>query len=233
MNRRRRHRNGGTVAAVAAAALVLALLAAAGVLWLRSRHIEITMPSPAAVRGLIASWGVLAPLCALLLMVLHSFLPLPAEIIALANGMAFGPVLGGALTWAGAMLGAVLSFALARVFGERLVRPLLGRAGRERPLPATAAGLLAARLIPVISFNLVNYGAGLAGVGWWTFLWTTALGILPLTIAMAVMGDRFAAAPRWFSAALLGLAAALLLVAGWRALRHRRRRRAGLGGGIR
>ncbi|MGC8470223.1 MAG: TVP38/TMEM64 family protein [Acetobacteraceae bacterium] len=231
MKRRHRHKNGGTVVALASATLVLALLAAAGLAWLRSRHIEITMPSPAAIRGLIASWGVLAPLCALLLMVLHSFLPLPAEIIALANGMAFGPLLGGALTWAGAMVGAVLSFALARVFGDRLVRPLLGRARSDRPLPATAAGLLAARLIPVISFNLVNYGAGLAGVGWWTFLWTTALGILPLTIIMVVMGGRLTAAPRWLLAVLLGLAAVLLLVAGWRALRSRRR--AGLGRGIR
>jgi|GEM_PF-6627540 membrane protein DedA with SNARE-associated domain len=37
------------------------------------------------------------------------------------------------------------------------------------------APLLIARLIPIMSFNLINYAAGLAGVPRWTFIWTTRL----------------------------------------------------------
>jgi hypothetical protein len=47
-------------------------------------------------------------------MVAHSFVPLPAEIIAIANGMVFGAVVGSIITWTGAMLGAICAFALAR-----------------------------------------------------------------------------------------------------------------------
>jgi uncharacterized membrane protein YdjX (TVP38/TMEM64 family) len=43
--------------------------------------------------------------------------------------------------------------------------------------------------VPVISFNLINYAAGLTAISWWTFTWATALGILPLTVLMVVMGD--------------------------------------------
>ena len=41
----------------------------------------------------------------------------------------------------------------------------------------------------MISFNLINYAAGLTTISWWTFTWATALGILPLTCLMVLMGD--------------------------------------------
>ena len=41
-----------------------------------------------------------------LLMVLHSFVPFPAEFVAMANGMLYGPIWGTVITWSGAMLGA-------------------------------------------------------------------------------------------------------------------------------
>lgn len=44
--------------------------------------------------------------------------------------------------------------------------------------------------MPVIAFNLINYGAGLTAISWWTFTWTTAIGILPLTALMVVAGDQ-------------------------------------------
>ena len=53
-----------------------------------------------------------------------------------------------------------------------------------------ALALLAARLIPVIAFNLINYAAGLTRVRPWTFIWTTALGILPVTLLCTWFGAR-------------------------------------------
>jgi uncharacterized membrane protein YdjX (TVP38/TMEM64 family) len=125
-------------------------------------------------------------------MVLHSFLPLPAELIAIANGMLFGSAAGVGITWIGAMIGAGCAFAIARHCG----RPLVHRVVAERHWQAitswqvSPSTLVFVRLIPVISFNLVNYAAGLAGVGWLTFLWTTGLGILPITVVSVVLGDR-------------------------------------------
>jgi uncharacterized membrane protein YdjX (TVP38/TMEM64 family) len=75
--------------------------------------------------------------------------------------------------------------------------------------------LLVIRLMPVISFNLVNYAAGLLGVPWWRFLWTTALGILPIIVTMVVLGRELMAAPWWiwgaFALACLALLALLRL----------------------
>ena len=51
------------------------------------------------------------------------------------------------------------------------------------------------RFIPVISFNLLNYAAGLMRLPWWTFGVATGLGILPLTILMVFMGAQMKMLP--------------------------------------
>ena len=150
--------------------------------------------SVAEVEALIRSWGVWGMAASVLLMVLHSFVPFPAELVAMANGMLYGPVLGTLLTWSGAMLGAWLAFGLARLYGRPFVLVLVPErqhAAIDRWSERQGAGaLIFSRLVPVISFNLINYAAGLTAISWWTFSWATGLGILPLTLLMVLMGDR-------------------------------------------
>jgi len=146
--------------------------------------------------GWVDGMGIWGAVAIVGLMVLHSFVPFPSEFIALGAGAVFGTLVGSALIWTGAMFGASLSFWLARV---------LGRAATERLLPERyrsvldnwtedqgAMSLLVSRFIPIIAFNLINYAAGLTRIGWWTFLWTTSIGILPLTVLMAYLGARMA-----------------------------------------
>jgi uncharacterized membrane protein YdjX (TVP38/TMEM64 family) len=143
----------------------------------------------AQIRGL-DEWGHAAVIG---LMVLHSFVPFPAEILALCAGAVYGPVWGTVLIWTGAMIGASLSFARARWLGQPFINAVLGPASRAKLDGWTAdrgvMALLVVRFIPVIAFNLINYAAGLTRVGWGTFLWTTGLGILPLTVLMVWMGS--------------------------------------------
>lgn len=160
---------------------------------------------------LIRSWGVWGVVGSIGLMVVHSFLPFPAEMLALANGMVYGPVWGSVVTWTGAMLGAAAAFGLAR----RLGRPWIKRWMPSRHWERVAAWseekggftLLVCRLVPVIAFNLLNYAAALTEISWPTFLWATGLGILPLTVALAFAGDEMVSLPAW-AWILFGLVAA-------------------------
>ena len=90
----------------------------------------LAMPSVETIEGFfldLGIWGIFLDLGiwgivgAVLLMVLHSFVPFPAELLPIANGMVFGPLLGVVVTWSGAMLGAVVAFALARLLGRPFV----------------------------------------------------------------------------------------------------------------
>ncbi len=154
-----------------------------------------------AVENLIHSWGPWGALGSIGLMILHSFVPFPSEVLAIANGMIYGPLMGTALTWTGAMLGAYLAFGLARILGQPFVRRMVSseKLARFDTWSHTKGGiaLLASRLVPVIAFNLINYVAGLTSISWWTFTWATGLGILPLSILMAVFGHNMTAIPWW------------------------------------
>jgi uncharacterized membrane protein YdjX (TVP38/TMEM64 family) len=189
---------------------------------LRTAAAVLVLAAAGALAWALSRYGIASTVAASIgLMIAHSFLPFPAEIIALANGMVYGPLWGAVITWIGAMLGASIAFGLVRALGRPFVMRLLSER-RQAELAAWSRrrgglALLIARLIPVIAFNLINYAAALTHISWWTFLWATGLGILPLTIVLAVLGDNVLELPMWF---WLALGAAALV--GWLAMRRRK-----------
>jgi uncharacterized membrane protein YdjX (TVP38/TMEM64 family) len=198
--------------------LGLGIVAAIIALWLGWDD-NLTVP---AIEATIRSWGMWGVAASIGLMVAHSFVPFPAELIAFANGMVYGPFWGTVITWSGAMLGAFAAFGVARALGRPFVEGLVARRDWQNLDDWTAREgwqvLLTGRFIPVIAFNLINYAAGLTRISWWTFTWTTGLGILPLTTLFVVMGDKIESLG-WTSWTLL-LAGGLLL---WLVLRRRLR----------
>src|SRR3546814_19351746 len=87
-------------------------------------------------------------------MVIHSFVPFPAEFVALANGMLYGPFWGTVITWVGAMLGAFLAFGLSRALGRPFVGSMVARRHWQRLDDWTGAHaaqmVFLARFLPVI-----------------------------------------------------------------------------------
>lgn len=159
------------------------------------------------------------------LMIAHCFVPIPAELVAIAAGASYGLIVGTILIWIGAMLGAILSFGLARWLGEPFIRRFLNTHHRamldEWKTKQGVPTLLVSRLIPLISFNLINYAAGLASVPWWTFLWTTAVGILPITILSVFVGSTMSELPmQWIIG--LSILGVVLVIAIQIWFRHKR-----------
>lgn len=143
---------------------------------------------------IIADMGIWGQFVIVGLMIIHCFIPFPAELVAISAGSIYGTVHGTLLTWIGAMIGASLSFGLTRIFGQPFVEWALPKKQQVMLNKWTAdqgaMTLLISRFIPLIAFNLINYAAGLTKISWWTFLWTTGLGILPLTTLMVHMGQE-------------------------------------------
>jgi uncharacterized membrane protein YdjX (TVP38/TMEM64 family) len=168
----------------------------------------------------LGAWGY--PL-AVLLMTGVAVLPIPAEIPAAMNGMLFGPVQGTVITWTGAVIGAQVSFELSRRFGRPLVeRVLPSRAITKVDGVVTAAswpGLLVARLIPAIAFTVLNWGVGLTLCRRRTFIWTTAIGILPGTILFVSSGEglaRLYARHPTLAVAIVVVATMAIVIVAWR-----------------
>ncbi|MGN6255951.1 MAG: TVP38/TMEM64 family protein [Solirubrobacterales bacterium] len=148
----------------------------------------------AEVRHQIDRLGAAGPLLILVLILLHAVVFYPAEIVDAAAGFAYGFFPALALMTVGWVLSGLICWAV----GHRVARPLLDRwfgAERfERLEAAIERGgptlLLAMRLIPILPFSIVSYAAGAARVPAWRFVWTTALGYLPITAIAVYFGTR-------------------------------------------
>ncbi len=169
-----------------------------------------------ASESFLARLGGWAYLLAPLLMIVVAILPIPAEFPAMMNGMLFGPVVGAFITWSGGVVGAIISFELARKFGrpmaERFVKTSLLNKVDKLLSSAGWPGLLFLRLLPIVAFTALNWGIGFTKLSRWTFIWTTALGILPGAILFTSSGTGLAALYRMNPLAAVGLGALGLLV---------------------
>jgi uncharacterized membrane protein YdjX (TVP38/TMEM64 family) len=163
----------------------------------------------ARVRG----HGVNGALLFLLMGGLFTAVGLPRQIIAFLGGYAFGIGLGTLLAALAALLGCMLSFGYARLFGKGLLRARLGeRAGRfdrfihDHPFAMTVL----VRLLPVGNNLLTNLAAGISSIRPKHFLAGTFLGYLPQTLVFALVGSGVQIAPTL----KLALAIGLFLVSG-------------------
>ena len=153
---------------------------------------------------LIRSWGVAAPLMSVLLMITQAIVaPIPAFLITAANGMVFGSFLGALISWIGALMGALTSFYIARLFKKVALRKIVRNqkaaefiihAGEKRGFYV----ILLSRLLPFISFDIISYMAGLSGISPWAFILGTALGMLPATIIYTFIGHEIPAMEKNF-----------------------------------
>ena len=156
--------------------------------------------------------GLLASAVYVLLFIVQAVVaPLPAPAVAVAGGYTFGTFEGFVLTWLGALLGGVGSFALSRKFGRRF---LVG-SDRVRRLDRYAEEhgafmIFLLRLIPLVSFDAISYTAGLSGISFRKFLLATAFGMAPGTFVFVYLGG---ASPGWGIYAALGGLAVLAAVA--------------------
>ena len=150
---------------------------------------------PLAMREYIAAYGPLAPIISALLMIFQSVAaPLPAFLITFTNGLLFGVWWGTALSWSSAMLGAALCFFIARYFGRPVVVKLIS----ETALASSDQfferygkhAVLIARLVPIVSFDVISYGSGVTSMGFLGFWLATGIGQLPATILYSYLGDE-------------------------------------------
>jgi len=140
----------------------------------------------------VRNLGIYGPLLLIGLIALAIvFNPLPSAPIALGAGAIYGHTLGTVYVVAGAELGAILAFMIARWAGYGLTRRFFGESGSLKGISSqnTLTTLVfVSRLIPFMSFDLVSYTAGLSPIKPWRFAVATLLGLLPVSFALAHFG---------------------------------------------
>ena len=103
-------------------------------------------------------------------------------------GSIFGPVLGSFYNTLGVLIGAIVSFWLARLLGRDFVLQITGDRFRRAERFTDKHGfwpLVQTRFLP-LPFPVVNYGAALAGVSPGMFVGSAIVGIVPSTVLHSV-----------------------------------------------
>jgi uncharacterized membrane protein YdjX (TVP38/TMEM64 family) len=153
------------------------------------------------LRQWIESMGILAPVAFIAVYVAATVALIPGSPLTIAAGGLFGPAAGTLYASTGATLGAAICFLISRY----LAREVVARWIQRRPtftkidqLTQTHGGLIVAlsRLTPLLPFNLLNYGFGVTGVGFWTYIVYSWLGMLPGTFVYAAGGSAIMQALR-------------------------------------
>jgi uncharacterized membrane protein YdjX (TVP38/TMEM64 family) len=125
-------------------------------------------------------------------------LSLPCAVfLTISGGFLFGATLGGPLAVLGSTLGAALLFLLVRLLLGNLTLERFGpRAARlaEGIRRDAASYLLAMRFAPVFPFFLVNLVPAFVGVPLRTYVLTTLIGIIPVTMVFSLAGAGLGAA---------------------------------------
>ncbi|MGA9530956.1 MAG: VTT domain-containing protein [Candidatus Babeliales bacterium] len=120
------------------------------------------------------------------------FLPFSA-LLTLLGGYLFGPVMGTLYVNVGATLGATISFLLVRyLIGDYLQQRY------EKDLVSFNQALtnheirylLMIHLIALVPFPVANILAGLTRIHVWRFIWTTSVGIFPISFMYALAGKQ-------------------------------------------
>jgi uncharacterized membrane protein YdjX (TVP38/TMEM64 family) len=211
----------------------LALVAVVAVARLTGLSEYVSLDGLDRLRDWIDGFGVAAPLVFVAIYVVATVAFLPGTPLSLLAGLVFGPVFGTLWAVVGATIGATLAFLVGRYAARGLVERWTAKDERVKRLDEGVERqgwrmLLITRLVPVFPFNLQNYAYGLTRIGLPTYVFLTAVCIIPGAAVYTFAGGSLASArqdpTRTF--AYLGIAAVLLvavsLIPGWMQRRNRR-----------
>ena len=197
---------------------LIVLLGSVGVfLWLRA-HPELNAFSEEGLQTLVRSLGWRGPVVYAALVALSVVVSqLPGVPLALAAGAVWGPLAAGVYSVIGGFIGGMIAYFLGRTLGRSVMRALAGKvivfneARGERYL----GGLIfISRMLPVLSFDLISYAAGVTGLSLPLYALATFFGMIPSTFLLTYLGSAFTvSAPLALS--LSGVAVVVLLVLPW------------------
>jgi uncharacterized membrane protein YdjX (TVP38/TMEM64 family) len=203
--------------------------AALGVLLAVAALLALTLdlPTVETVRGWVDGTGPLGWIGMVVALSLLLLAPIPRSVLSVLVGVVAGFWSGLVICLVGGLLGALAAFGLSRALG----RPTVARFGARRlsrlDRLAVDRGFLAVltgRLLPVMPFVVLSYGAGLTAIRWTPYALATVLGLVPSTVVQVGVGASAPLLGEWASTwALVPLVVVLVVASGgvllWRSRR--------------
>lgn len=165
--------------------------------FLRNALTKLSSGEREEIQRWIAGYGAWGTLVIFGLMILQTLVPfLPSLVTMVVAVLAYGPLVGGAFAWGGLLLAACAGYGIGLLVGPVTVDRLIGGKAKRQMEHFVdrygSWGIVAARVSPALSTDAVSIVAGLVKMSFTRFGVATAVGTLPLTIAVAWLGEDIA-----------------------------------------
>lgn len=115
--------------------------------------------------------------------------------LSVLGGYLFGVFLGTAYGALGATVGSLIAFVVVRYVLRDWIKRKYGNKlepFNKQMRKYGANYLLMVHYASIIPFFFINSLAAMADVGWWTFIWTTVVGFIPLAMIYSFAGRELA-----------------------------------------
>lgn len=142
----------------------------------------------------VSQFGWVGPLILILSMVVQIVLVvIPSFALMVVSILAYGPVWGSLIVFAAIFTAATVGYYLGRYFGIGLIQRFLGEKSEKKVTGYLEDygfwAIVITRINPLLSNDAISLIAGILNMKYWKFIGATLLGIAPLTIFIAILGE--------------------------------------------
>ncbi len=179
-----------------------------------STQVDANLLTPDGLQKAVSNvgvWGILVYIAVIALSMVIS--PIPGAPLAVAAGAVWGAIPAGIYSVIGGFSCSLIAYFIGRSLGRSAVKALTGKIiyfSKEKGEWLLGGLIFVTRLLPVLSFDLISYGAGLAGLSLPIYASSTLFGMIPSTLLLTYLGEAFTLDAR--AAILLSLVFVALLV---------------------
>jgi len=149
------------------------------------------------IRKWVGDFGWFGPLMLVVSMVAQMFLIIiPSVALMVVSILAYGPIWGSLIVLLDIFTASSIGYWIGRYFGPIIVERLIGHKSEKKIASFLDDygfwAIIVTRINPFLSNDAISFVAGILKMGYWKFIGATIVGIIPLTIFIAIIGKSTA-----------------------------------------
>ncbi|WP_419212068.1 TVP38/TMEM64 family protein [Maribacter sp. X9] len=145
------------------------------------------------IKAWVSGFGWFGPIVLILAMVVQMFLiVIPTIALMVVSILAYGPLWGSIIILIAVFAASSVGYFIGRYLGKTLILKLLGKKTENKIEDFIEDygfwAVIVTRLNPFLSNDAISFVGGVLKMTYWKFIGATMVGILPLTIFIAIVG---------------------------------------------
>ncbi len=171
-------------------AIAILLLCLAVCYWLLNPQINLLTPE--GFRKEVKNLGLLGPFVYIGILALSVVIsPIPSAPLAIIAGTIWGAFMAGIYSIIGGFIGGLIAYFLGRTLGRSAIKALTGKIiyfSKNKGETYLSWLIFITRMLPIFSFDLISYAAGIADLSLPKYALATFFGMIPSTFLLTYMG---------------------------------------------